>query len=99
MVQIDAHLTDRPKQHLKLTLADADLSFEAIMAAAKKRAKDTGADPMLLSWHSGKTGRYWPKTECGAGGKDPWIVYAESRGCNLTVDVNNGDYVFYYLLI
>ena len=99
MVQINAQLPDVERQDVKLTVDDPDLTFEAVKALAMEKARQTAADPMLLSWHSGKTGDYWPTYECGAGGRDPWVVFAESRGCNLTVDINDGDYVFYYLML
>jgi hypothetical protein len=35
--------------------------------------------------------------ECGKGDKPAWIVYAESRGGNLTIDINAGQYLFIYL--
>jgi hypothetical protein len=57
------------------------------------------ADPMLLSWYQGKTGESYPNLECGPGDKPAWIVYAESRGGDLTIDINEGQYVFVYLSI
>jgi len=99
MALINAEQIEAPKETIGLTVGDTDQGFEVIKNLAKEKARELCGDPMLLSWHSAKTGEYWPKYECGAGGGSPWIVFAESRGCNLTVDVNDGDYSFYFLKI
>ncbi len=54
---------------------------------------------MLLSWYQGKTGESYLNLECCSGDKPAWIVYAESRGGDLTIDINDGQYVFIYLSI
>jgi uncharacterized surface protein with fasciclin (FAS1) repeats len=54
-------------------------------------------NPMILSWKNGETGESYPDYECGAPGKPFWIRYAESRGANLTIDFNHGQYVFMIL--
>ena len=40
---------------------------------------------------------FYPGFECGSGDKPPWIVFAEARGGNLTIDINDGEYIFIYL--
>ena len=40
---------------------------------------------------SRKTGEGYPNIECGKGDKPAWVVYAESRGGDLTIDINDGD--------
>jgi hypothetical protein len=52
---------------------------------------------MLLSWYNGDTGEAYPNVECGVREKPAWIIFAESRGGDLTIDINNGRYVFIYL--
>jgi hypothetical protein len=99
MALVTTKQMDDSKEAISLTIDDIDQGFEVIKNLAKAKARESCDDPMLLSWHSGITGDYWPKYECGAGGQSPWIVYSESRGCNLTVDVNDGDYTFYFLKI
>jgi len=90
-------IKDYPGQHIKLKIDNADLDFAEAKDLAKQRAEETGADPMLLSWYQGKTGESYPNLECGPGDKPAWIVYAESRGGDLTIDINEGQYVFIYL--
>jgi hypothetical protein len=66
---------------------------------AKEAARQACKDPMLLSWYDAGAGTGHPDLECGRGDKPAWVVYAESRGGNLTVVVNDGDYIFYYLAL
>ena len=72
--------------------------FSAARDLAKERALAMSANAMLLSWRSGLTGDHQPKIRCGGDPRPPWIVWAASRGADLTVSVNRGDWVFYFLL-
>ena len=85
--------------HIKLLLEDKDLDFETAKDLAMQKAKELTADPMLLSWYSGKTGEYYPKTECGRTDKPVWIVFAESRGADIAININDGEYIFLYLSV
>jgi hypothetical protein len=84
-------------QHIKVKLDETDLDFASAKDMSKQKAKEMVADPMLLSWYNGKTGESYPNLECGPGDKPAWITYAESRGDDLTIDINDGQYVFIYL--
>jgi hypothetical protein len=86
-------------KHIKIEVDNPDLNFTEAKDLAKQKAKEFCADPMLLSWYQGKTGESYPNLECGPGDKPAWIVYAESRGGDLTIDINEGQYVFIYLSI
>jgi hypothetical protein len=97
MVQIHTTLEDQPTQILNLQMDDPGLDLNAARDMAKTEARALSKDAMLLSYHSEKTGEYWPTYHCGGGGRPPWVVFAESRGCNLIVDVNAGQFRFYYL--
>jgi hypothetical protein len=90
-------IKDYPGQHLKIKVVNPDLDFAEAKDIAKQKAKEMVADPMLLSWYQGKTGESYPNLECGPGDKPAWIVYAESRGGDLTIDINEGDYIFIFL--
>lgn len=89
--------TDYPGQHIKIKLDHPNLDFVQAREIARQKAKETCADPMLLSWYQGKTGESYPNLECGPGDKPTWIVFAESRGGDLTVDINAGEFVFIFL--
>jgi hypothetical protein len=84
-------------RHIKIKIDNPDLDFAEAKDIAKQKAKKICADQMLLSWYQGKTGESYPNLECGPGDKPAWIVYAESRGGDLTIDINEGQYVFIYL--
>ena len=97
MVQIEPELKKYPGDYIKLQVDDPDLDISGAKDRAKKKARERCDDPMLLSWYSGKTGEFYPKFECGYQDKEPWVVFAESRGGNLTVDINEGEYIFIFL--
>ena len=94
---IKPNIEDYPGKHIKLKIDKHDLDFAAAKDNAKQKAKEICDDPMLLSWYQGKTGESYPNLECGPGDKPAWIVYAESRGGDLTIDINKGQFVFIYL--
>ena len=82
---------------VRVQVEDPHLDFVTAKDIAKQEAKKHCADPMLLSWYQGKTGEGYPNFECGKGDKPAWLIYAESRGGDLTIDINDGDYIFIYL--
>ena len=84
-------------ENIKLQVDDSALDFSKARDLAKEKARASCNDPMLLSWRNGKTGEFYPRFECGSGGRPPWIVFAEARGGNLTIDINDGEYIFIYL--
>jgi hypothetical protein len=74
----------------------ADLDFARAKLIADQKAFEVAADPMLLGWYNGRTGRFSPDVECCSEEKPGWIVYAESRGGNITIDINDETFVFIY---
>ena len=97
MTSIRSNIKGYPGKHINLGIDDPDLDFSTAKDIAKQKAQDSCADPMLLSWYNGTTGESYPNLECGPGDKPAWITYAESRGGDLTIDINDGQYVFIYL--
>ena len=97
MALIKPKIKDYPGRHIELNIDKPDLDFEAAKDIAKQKAKEISDDPMLLSWYKGNTGESYPNLECGPGDKPAWIVFAESRDADLTIDLNGGQYVFIYL--
>ena len=97
MVQVSSISEDQSKETLKLNIDDPGFDF----LTAKQMAKDSAAErcefPMILSWKNGKTGESYPNYECGVEDRPFWIRYAEGRGANLTIDFNDGEYVFMVL--
>ena len=97
MTQIQSTLNDYPHDTVALSVDDPSLDLAAASALAKEKARSMDRNAMMLSFHSGKTGEFWPNYECGGGDRPPWIVFAESRGYNLKIDINGGDFEFFYL--
>ena len=82
---------------IRVQVEDSDLDFVTAKDIAKQEAKKQCADPMMLSWYQGKIGEGYPNFECGKADTPAWLVYAASRGGDLTIDINDGDYIFFYL--
>ena len=79
-----------------LEVADPNLDFSQARRLADAEAGKRRGECMLLSWYNGKTGEFSPPVECGGGDKPSWLVYAESRGGEISVSVNEGEFVFLY---
>ncbi len=97
MVQIHSKSDEFPLEHIKLKIDDPDLDLAKAREMAKVKSRELNKDAMLLSWYCRKTGDYSPKFECGYTNKPPWVIFAEARGGNLTIDINDGEYFFIYL--
>ncbi|MEJ2154463.1 MAG: AF1514 family protein [Desulfobacteraceae bacterium] len=97
MAEIKPHLDSHPFEKIALTVSDPDLDMATAGALAKEKARAMDPNAMMLSFHSGKTGEFWPNYECGGNGRPPWIVFAEARGYNLLIDINDGQFEFFYL--
>ena len=89
--------TQYDMETISLNSEDPELDLASASALAKQKARAIDRNAMLLSYHSGKTGEYWPTYDCGGGDRPPWLVFAESRGYNLKIDINNGEYEFFYI--
>ncbi len=83
--------------HIRIEVDSKNLSFVQVKNIARAKAKEIAEDPMLLSWYNGINGEYFPKVECGVRDKPVWIVFAESRGADIAVNINDGEYIFLYL--
>lgn len=73
------------------------LDFDKAKAAADRKAREISEDAMLVAWFDRTSGRFSPPVECGGKEKPAWLVYAETRGANIVIDVNRETYVFVYL--
>jgi hypothetical protein len=81
---------------IKVSLTDRDLDFERARQEAQKKVREVLSAPTLMAWYERKTGRYSPDVECCGEEKPSWMIYAESRGGNTIVDINEGEYVFMF---
>jgi len=83
--------------HIRLTVDRPNLDIVSATNLAREKARELSKDAMMLSWYCGKTGEYYPKTECGRTDRLPWIVFAEVRGADIAISINEGEYVFLFL--
>ena len=82
---------------IKLTIDDPDLDFNTARDRAKTKALEINRNAMQLAWYNGQTGQGFPDYDCGAKDRPPWQVFANARGANLTIDINDGTFIFMYL--
>jgi hypothetical protein len=85
------------REEVCLRVEKTGLDLETAKELAKRKAREICAESMLLSWNNAETGEYYPRTECGHSGRPPWVVYADARGADLIIDVNDGQYTFMFL--
>lgn len=97
MVRIGTGMDTGAKEKVFLQVEEAGLDLETAKQLAKRKAREICAESMLLAWNNAETGEYYPTTECGRGDGPPWVVYAEARGADLIIDVNDGQYTFMFL--
>ena len=97
MIQIPYKTPKGPMDVADLQVEDPDIGFERAKGLAKLKAYDLYGETMLLSWQNAVTGEYYPTYDCGSSDQPAWILYAESRGANLTLRVNGGRFTFMFL--
>ena len=88
---------DMLKDPIRIQVDDEALDFARAKQLADEEAKKVTADPMLLAWYNAKTGDFSPQVTCCGEDKPTWLIYAESRGGDLIIDLNREAYVFVYL--
>ena len=81
---------------IEVQIEEKGLDYETAKLVADQKAMEIASDPMLLGWYDSFTGRFSPNVECCSEHKPGWIVYAEARGGNITIDINNERFVFIY---
>jgi hypothetical protein len=98
-MRIKSDPIDTAPQQLNITVKDPGLDFSRAKKIATEEARKKAANAMLLSWNDLKRGVCYPDIECGSRRRPAWVVYAQSRGGNLTVEINGGEYTFIYLML
>ncbi|MBW2016690.1 MAG: AF1514 family protein [Deltaproteobacteria bacterium] len=84
------------KNPVSINITEENLTFDKAKELAKELARRRYGDPMLLAWYDMKSGRFSPEVECCGGEKPSWLIYAESRGGDIVIDVNDLEYVFVF---
>ncbi|MFP5212741.1 MAG: AF1514 family protein [Acidobacteriota bacterium] len=82
---------------VELNVGGGGLDYYRAREIADTKAREMSAAPMLLAWYDRVSGERSPKVESCNSKKPGWLVYAESRGGNIAIDINNEDYVFVYM--
>lgn len=73
------------------------LDLKRAKAIADARAHEIAPDPMLLAWYDRRAGKFSPHVDfCEFDNRPVWLVFAESRGGNITIDINNEEFIFIY---
>jgi hypothetical protein len=81
---------------VKIKTDQSDLDFIAAQSMADEKVKSLCPDPMLVSWYNATTGESYPNVDCGCAGNPGWLNHAKSRNCDMTVDINDEQFVFIY---
>jgi uncharacterized protein DUF5619 len=97
MTQIFSTTDNQKKEVINFNIDDPELDFLTAKQMAKETAFEKCDYPMILSWKNGKSGKSYPNYECGVNDRPFWIRYAEGRGANLTINFNDGQYIFMVL--
>ena len=82
---------------IHLSISDKDLTFSVAKEIADRTVFEINPEAMLLAWFDRKSGLFSPRVECCSKKKPGWLVYAESRGGGIVIDINDEEYVFVYL--
>jgi hypothetical protein len=81
---------------VELKTDDVRLDFSSAKLMSDVKAHELMNRPMLMGWYNRSSGHFSPNVTCCSEDKPGWVVYAESRGGNLAVTVNDEQYVFIY---
>jgi hypothetical protein len=85
------------RQVLRLRMESGAHDFESAAQRAREAAREISRDAMMLSWYDRERDTGYPAFECSGSDRPPWQVFAESRGANLIVEINEGAYLFFFL--
>ena len=75
---------------------EGPLDFSQAQSLARRRAGELRDEPLLLAWFDRSRGLFSPHLPCCREDKPSWLTYAESRGGDLVICVNELDYVFVF---
>jgi len=82
---------------VKIRTDHPELDFITAQGLADEKAKSLCMAPMLVSWYNSKTGESYPDIKGTVAGKPGWLNHAESCHCDMTVDINDEQFVFVYM--
>lgn len=85
-----------PPTVIHLEIDDPDCDFDCAFQAAADKVSEYDNCPVLLSWFDKKDEAIFPKGECCVEGEPTWLAFGEAQGADLTVDVNNEEFIFLF---
>jgi hypothetical protein len=85
-----------PQTVINMDIDTSDCDFDCVFNAVSERAHDFDNCPELLSWFDKSDQTYFPKGECCVEGEPSWLAFGEGQKSDLTIDVNNEEYVFLF---
>ena len=85
-----------PQQVIHLTIDDEACDLECARDMAIEEAMQYDNAPKLVSWFDRKGQDYSARDEDCRENKPSWVAQAETEGGDLTIDINNEDYVFIF---
>ena len=97
MTQIQSVSPPAVMETVHIETGPADLDLQTAQDLARRKAREINPQAMLLAWYDARRGQGYPDFECGSGDRPPWKIFADARGANLTIDINDGAYLFIYL--
>jgi hypothetical protein len=75
---------------------DGPLDFSQAQDLGRRRAAEVCNEPMLLAWFDRARGAFSPNITCCREDKPSWLTYAESRGGDIVICINDLEYVFVF---
>jgi hypothetical protein len=73
------------------------IDFPEAERAARKAAQSVGTDIALVSFYDRALNKMAPQSSALCAGDKGYKVYAESRGADIRVIINDGQYDFYFM--
>jgi hypothetical protein len=84
------------KDPIEIQADDPNLNFSQAQTLARRKAGEISAAPMLLAWFDRARGVFSPNITCCREDQPSWLTYAESRGGNIVISINDLEYVFVF---
>ena len=81
---------------IEIQVDDPNLDFSQAQTLARRRAWEAGGELILLAWFDRDRGLSSPNITCCREDKPTWLIYAESRGGDIVISINELEYVFVF---
>ena len=81
---------------VKIKTYSAELDFISAQGLADKKVESLSSASILISWYNATTGESYPDVKSRCAGKPGWLSHAELCNCDMTVDINDEQFVFIY---